>query len=1018
MNINIEISNQEEIQNISENKNLPSSQNNNDELQDIKEEEEEFYPIMSRIKRDLKEKRKKKLEKKEELKNSKNKLNTSLEPQKKSFIKFSKKDMNSKRLNTLLSLEPFFSDFNANSEKKDEEFLKILSEEYKEEKYDINKIIYRYGDEADKFFILSEGNISLFMPFTEVMIMNIDEFYIYILRLRRYNEIEMINNVLLLNKGKFMVEFDEGFNLDDYILKLYNTSLKLKYDATFLYKSYIQPKKKIKKIKLVKNEDKPKDANTNINNHNENQKKKFINLKQNNINNKNTNSNNLDTIKFNESNIFEEKTHYFDDPKFKTINDREIKEVIIRIEEELIETIKYIMPDKLYDVYEEIKDEKKVKKIVKIPEELIQKYKQYNTDIISPSEYNQRILPPKILNKNLEKKEIIVMKYLHLSTISKGYYFGDFCSDSLTLFSPEYLNIAKNSRIPLKMHNHYNFRNMTAISCINIKNKDKKKNKNNNDIIKLLSFNKKIFVTYIAKFIENKTLWKKKYLLNNPLFKGTNNKNLIKTYSVCFEEKTIKEGEVIIKEDEPLNESKIFIYFILKGEFQANCKKNIFQIDEVIKLLGQEENISDTFPKELKSILDTKYYNEIASKAFNLKLNFFSKNDIIGLSEVFIKDKYFNNIVCTNSDSKVFCVDMRIIKLLVDSDINILNNKNDIVYRKYQMLCDILLKQRKIFFDSFFNIEKHNLNQNVINKDNNETENDNIIDLNEKYKNKEILGDKFSKSFFDKDKNKFISFSIRTMNKFNQIKQNSFEDKLNQLNTNPYIIKNMKKIKKKSEIFDNKKKVLKNLGDLDKMLANLNGNFTLADKRLERSMEFRKKYLKKMEKMNEEKKLREEERKKRLENKTALRRNQSGFAIKGFQKSVYIYRHMFKELPLLPNKDNNIKSDGQYKLIIPYHASILKKSGSTNNINPLAYDDFNRYYNTTQYFNFKENKENEEKKGDIKKEYFEYNIEFKSDMKLKDKKDNKLMRNNLLTKKLRSIYKGKLDKILYKKYKS
>ena len=246
MNINIEISNQEEIQNISENKNLPSSQNNNDELQDIKEEEE-FYPIMSRIKRDLKEKRKKKLEKKEESKNSKNKLNTSLEPQKKSFIKFSKKDMNSKRLNTLLSLEPFFSDFSANSEKKDEEFLKILSEEYKEEKYDINKIIYRYGDEADKFFILSEGNISLFMPFTEVMIMNIDEFYIYILRLRRYNEIEMINNVLLLNKGKFMVEFDEGFNLDDYILKLYNTSLKLKYDATFLYKSYIQPKKKKQK---------------------------------------------------------------------------------------------------------------------------------------------------------------------------------------------------------------------------------------------------------------------------------------------------------------------------------------------------------------------------------------------------------------------------------------------------------------------------------------------------------------------------------------------------------------------------------------------------------------------------------------------------------------------------------------------------------------------------------------------------------------------------------------------------
>ena len=48
--------------------------------------------------------------------------------------------------------------------------------------------------------------------------MNIDEFYIYILRLRRYNEIEMLNNVLLLNKGLFLIDFDEKFVIDDYII--------------------------------------------------------------------------------------------------------------------------------------------------------------------------------------------------------------------------------------------------------------------------------------------------------------------------------------------------------------------------------------------------------------------------------------------------------------------------------------------------------------------------------------------------------------------------------------------------------------------------------------------------------------------------------------------------------------------------------------------------------------------------------------------------------------------------------
>ena len=55
-----------------------------------------------------------------------------------------------------------------------------------------------------------------------------------------------------------------------------------------------------------------------------------------------------------------------------------------------------------------------------------------------------------------------------------------------------------------------------------------------------------------------------------------------------------------------MNESNIYLYFIIKGEFQAYCKKNIFQIDEVIKLLGREDNIIETFPKELKGLIDTK----------------------------------------------------------------------------------------------------------------------------------------------------------------------------------------------------------------------------------------------------------------------------------------------------------------------------------------------------------------------------------------------------------------------------
>ena len=144
-----------------------------------------------------------------------------------------------------------------------------------------------------------------------------------------------------------------------------------------------------------------------------------------------------------------------------------------------------------------------------------------------------------------------------------------------------------------------------------------------------------------------------------------------------------------------------------------------------------------------------------------------------------------------------------------------------------------------------------------------------------------------------------------------------------------------------------------------------------------------------MEKLNHEKELRQKEKQKKLEIRIKLRRSESVVKSRVFQKSTFIYKNMFKEL------------------IIPYN-STLKKTNSANNINPLAFDDFNRFYNTTQYFKFnrkfKDNKFLDEKINEQKKDYLEYNIEFKSDAQFKQKKDNKLMRANLLTRKLKNIY--------------
>ena len=1043
-------------------KQLEEKDNTQKVSNNINNEEEEFLPIQKIFIKSSKKEiiKDKKIENTKEENNDISNNNEESDSNL-SFKLFSEQKKNSQKYINLLDLEPFFTQFNNHMEKKGEEIIKEISNDYKVEEIEQNKIIFRYGDEADKFFIINEGEVSLYFPFTEVINMNIDEYYIYILRLRRYNEIEMLNNVLLLNHGEYMVEFDEGFDMDEYVIKLYNTYLKLKFDPSFLYQDDLQKKKKIKKMKNIHNNEKKK------NNFNHN-------------------------IKKNKDYDYNKE---FDNSKFQTFYEREIKELVLRIGDEILETMKWIMPEKIYNIIEERKENQIRKRIINIQNKSIQKYKELNPNIVCGKEYNQRILPIKIQNNRLVQKTLIVMKYLYLSTLKRGEWFGDFCPDSLSLFSPIYLGIAKASRINLKMHKFRHFRNMTAISTTllkkknnldkeedlkeektkdkneikkkednsDYKNEDKNKNKkvykkddnkddkieeksndkidnktedkeddkkNNNKFgnnyekenknikikiknskkcaqindnkVHLISFNRKIFFTYFNKFIENLTFHKKNFLLNNSLFLNTDNKNLIKTYSICFKERELKEGEYIIKEHDKLYEPNINIYFIIKGEFQANCKKSISEIDQIIKQLGHEKNIQETFPKLLKGFINTPYYNVLIKKPLKLKLNYLNKHDIIGLSETIINDEYFNNVQCKSIKARVYYVDARIIKLLIDSDPIISNNKNILLYYKYEMLSDILLKQRKIYFDSVFNSEKYNVN--IINKKNNDENND-----------REMIDDNYTNNIVQ---NGIAAPNLIIIPKINKIK-NALEGKITQFNNttkNQNISIIVKKINnKKTKKVHSQENILKNLGDLDTMLANLNGNFTLKDIRIERSLQFRKKYQEKMELLKKEKKKKEEEKQKKremlsIQMQLYKQKHQKNLSFYEFKKSKTIYNKMFKVLPLLPNKDSYIKSEGEYKFIIPYKEAQLKKSNSARNINPLAYDNFNRNYNTQQYFNFNSNEKKIEEKGlDGKKDYI---MHFISDIKLVKRRNN-FIKNDNLTRKLRKIYKGKFDTVLF-----
>ena len=754
----------------------------------------------------------------------------------------------------LLTLEPFFSEFNKLMDKKGDDIIAEISYASKEDIFEKNQIIYKYGDEVDRFYIIFEGQVELYFPFTEEVEMNIDEFYIYMLRLRRYDEIEMLNDVLLLNEEKFLKEINGKFNVDRYIYKLYVSYIRLKFEPEYLFK------------------EENKDKND-----------KSSNMYNNIIN--------------------------FDD----TFDDKEIKELILRISDELIETIKYIIPEKMFEIIEEKVDGRINKKIIKLPEQIIKIHKKLNPlNIINGQNYYERILPKKILNDDLVKKKIIIMKYLKADTLTKGQTFGDFNSDSFALFSHYYLEKMKNSNLKLiKPHQYHNFRNMTVITSSQTF---------------LYSFGKTIFFEYFSKYIERKTYKKKVYILNHPLFSISNNKNLLKTYSQCFKEQFLKEGEDIIKENDILTESNIFTYFIIKGECQLSCMKTIPQIDEIIKILGKEDEIKNTYNKRVKEILNTAQYEDLVKDPVKFKLNYLSKYDIIGLTEYFDKDKYFLNVKCTQKGTKIYKVDSRIIKLLIDSDELIKENKDKIIYEKYKRLYENLINQRKMFFDSLLNEKKINLD---------------VDNIDTGYR-----------------PNKIKYKPLPQINTY-KLPLSNFQHKFD--NLNPQTVKNNIYTKTRLAHFTE---------DLDKLLTGITHRFTLRDRRINKSLEFRKKLKEKMEKIKQRKELEikmnkvsEEKEQNQMEEKRIAFDKKFG----AFRKTKSLFRNIFRVLPSLKNNSlNNMES--QYELVLPYEYHKLRNSNSTSEINPLFYDDFNRSFNLSQYFNLKNDKNDkseEKKKGNL-----------------------------------------------------
>ena len=99
------------------------------------------------------------------------------------------------------------------------------------------------------------------------------KYFIYLMKLRIYDEFEIINEVLLIIQGVFMEDSNENFSFDDWIIRAFNTLLKIKYDLSFLNKD-------VKKKKNKNNNNKNSNNKNSSNNNKSNKNSSKINSKK------------------------------------------------------------------------------------------------------------------------------------------------------------------------------------------------------------------------------------------------------------------------------------------------------------------------------------------------------------------------------------------------------------------------------------------------------------------------------------------------------------------------------------------------------------------------------------------------------------------------------------------------------------------------------------------------------------------------------------------------------------------
>ena len=532
----------------------------------------------------------------------------------------------------LYNLNPFSRRIKEVEKEHSRDLISKLSFAMKYKYYPKNNLIYRYEEQAEYFYVILQGKVDLLVPNEETLRLTENEYFLYLINLRKYNEFILLTKTINKNMESFPMNEK---NFDTWIRRAYVTAREINNTRRL----------------LEQQEKEQKERELNFINANANMPKRFsiINIEDSNNNNTKIRRG---SILNSPKKLRSKKINYGDYLPFE--NEEEIR-LSLDLQNEVENAI-----------------------IVMNKPPLINKEIANN---ISSEEYINRIKP--IYQKdnnnlfNLKRKPAIIFNYFLAESIKEGEQFGEMMTDQ-------------------SFTNDDNKRMETVIS-------------NHDTHLALLS--KNLYNDILRNVVEKSRKHALDFLLNLDIFKYGNKSIFMKNFSSFFKRRNVYYKDILYKENGIIDNNHV-IYFVKNGEFGTKAKKSLQEIDNIILKSSLKRNIDKNEIDRLE------IYKEYSIKR-DIKFESFGENDILGLGDCGVGNRYIYTLFCNSNEATVFEIHITFFKMLLNLDKKILIKAEEIEKIKCDIILRLLYRQRESWLNFIKSKLKYN---NLINSNGSKTE--------------------------------------------------------------------------------------------------------------------------------------------------------------------------------------------------------------------------------------------------------------------------------------------------------